>query len=566
MLTKHRLFTAQGNCCAPSPMPPNQRQLSAVRFVSISVLSVCLLVASSLMPATSLAEEQRHTVASGENLNKIVRKYYPDLDKREQRAMMKRIVEANPKGFIGGSINGLKLGVELTLPDTESDADDPKEEKEQEDEKAADSSSKNEKDEKSSDNEDNDDDVKEKAENKERQTDEKETSTEKTSAAKTESETDADKSDANKDELSDKKADDAESGEKQKDEDEKDEQENVEASEESTKSTEQADDNNETEKADKSTENAADVDKSDATDANDAAVVTQLKSQNEQLEALLEKYEAEIEILQAKSAKPDTTTDSAGTEALEAQVEQLTALAEKYEIENEALKEKLDSGSASDSDEKASGNAVVATGDDDVESLKAQVEQLTALAEKYETELDELKEQGCAANNTAENADSNANVDTDIAALKTALSEKDEKIAQLKSQVADFTEANSELSRQLAEAESNLVLKWVLGGVALFALLFGFYVISSRLRKRADEAAAEELKSVMASAEAAVEKSLDDKDPEEDNFEADIKLDIAKAYLELNNSFAAHEILQEVLREGSTSQQTKAQKLLEQIQ
>ncbi|HHC74508.1 MAG TPA: hypothetical protein ENK78_05495, partial [Thiothrix sp.] len=84
--------------------------------------------------------------------------------------------------------------------------------------------------------------------------------------------------------------------------------------------------------------------------------------------------------------------------------------------------------------------------------------------------------------------------------------------------------------------------------------------------KRADEAAAEELKSVMASAEAAVEKSLDDKDPEEDNFEADIKLDIAKAYLELNNSFAAHEILQEVLREGSTAQQTKAQKLLEQIQ
>jgi len=553
MLTKHQLFTAQGNCCASSPMSPNQRQLSAVRFVSISVLSVCLLVASSLMPTTSLAEERQHTVGSGENLNKIVRKYYPDLDKRERRAMMQRIVDENPKGFIGGSINGLKLGVALTLPDlddpNDQDSESAKEKQAQEaekDEKAADNDEKN-----------KDDDVKEKAENKEKQTDEKETAAatavENTSDAKADSDTD--KADADKDEPNDKKADGAESDEKPTDE--KDEKANVESSEKSTKSTEQADN---------STNNAEDVDKSDATDANNAEVVTQLKSQNEQLEALLEKYEAEIEILQAKLAKPDKTNDSEETEALKAQVEQLTALAEKYETENEALKEKLDSGSSSDGDEKASGDSAVASGSDDAESLKAQVEQLTALAEKYETELDELKEQGGSANNATENTDSDVNADTDIAGLKTELSEKDEKITQLKNQVADFTKANSELSRQLADAESNLVLKWVLGGVALFALLFGFYITSSRLRKRADEAAAEELKSVMASAEAAVEKSLDDKNPEEDNFEAEIKLDIAKAYLELNNSFAAHEILQEVLREGSVAQQTKAQKLLEQIQ
>lgn len=554
MLTKHQLFTAQGNCCASSPMSPNQRQLSAVRFVSISVLSVCLLVASSLMPTTSLAEERQHTVASGENLNKIVRKYYPDLDKRARRAMMQRIVDENPKGFIGGSINGLKLGVALTLPDlddpNDQDSESSKEKQAQEakkDEKAADNDEKN-----------KDDDVKEKAENKEKQTDEKETAAavENTSDAKADS--DADKADADKDEPSDKKADGAESDEKPRDEkNEKDEKENVESSEKSTKSTEQADN---------STNNAEDVDKSDVTDANNAEVVTQLKSQNEQLEALLEKYEAEIEILQAKLAKPDKTSESEETEALKAQVEQLTALAEKYETENEALKEKLDSGSSSDGDEKASSDSAVASGSDDAESLKAQVEQLTALAEKYETELDELKEQGGSANNTTENTDSDVNADTDIAGLKIKLSEKDEKITQLKNQVADFTKANSELSRQLADAESNLVLKWVLGGVALFALLFGFYITSSRLRKRADEAAAEELKSVMASAEAAVEKSLDEKDPEEDNFEAEIKLDIAKAYLELNNSFAAHEILQEVLREGSVAQQTKAQKLLEQIQ
>ena len=49
---------------------------------------------------------------------------------------------------------------------------------------------------------------------------------------------------------------------------------------------------------------------------------------------------------------------------------------------------------------------------------------------------------------------------------------------------------------------------------------------------------------------------------EDDSLEAGVKIDIAKAYIELNNTDAANEILQEAMIEGSASQKEEAESLL----
>ena len=52
---------------------------------------------------------------------------------------------------------------------------------------------------------------------------------------------------------------------------------------------------------------------------------------------------------------------------------------------------------------------------------------------------------------------------------------------------------------------------------------------------------------------------------EEESVEADIKLDIGKAYLDMDMSEAAIEILQEAYEEGSEKQRLETQSLLEKL-
>lgn len=608
----------------------NKNNLPTCHFVSSRVLGSCLLLSASLFVATpSFAEEQQYTVASGDTLIRIVRKEYPSIkDRQSQRTIMREIVKQNSNSFINEDVNGIKLGATLTLPSLETIEGLQKSSSEAEQEAPTVSAA--------SDDAEQTETATDVAEAEEDEAQEPASDTkpdEKVESTET-SDNDAVVSAqaASEDNVASSEADDALDSEKKRlesalaDAEEKIKQLNgdleavkssdaKQASEALAASKAKASDlskkldaleaqnealtekltdieskyaNLQSETSEQASNKAADEQANAENDEQLDALKTSLsqeQAKNKDLQDKIKQYEADIEIVNAKLAdlqkqsadaaiKPEASA-SDDIEALNAQVEQLTSLAEKYEKENEELKQQL-AGSAN----AATGEGATAGSDSEqIEALQTQLEQITALAEKYEVELDELKAQGMsgAVSQTAEpEADSAA-----LASLQSDLEKKDQRITSLEGQVEDFSSENVELSKRIKELEasSGSGIGWLAWLLPIIGLLGGSYWISSRLRKRADEEAAAELRSVMNSAEAAVERSLTPAEGEssvattaatteqdEDDFEADIKLDIAKAYFELNNEEAAHDILQEVLREGSTNQRTKAEKLLENIQ
>lgn len=602
----------------------NKNNLPTCRFVSSRVLGSCLLLTASLFVATpSFAEEQKYTVASGDTLIRIVRKEYPNIkDRQSQRTIMREIVKQNSNSFINEDVNGIKLGATLTLPSLETieglkktGSEVEPEASEASAESVAPATEKAEvaeaeatdvaevqepaSDTKPTETSDNDDAAASTEASPENSVAASETDTLDSEKKRLESAlADAEEKikqlngDLEATKSSDvKQASEALAASKAKASDLSKKLDALEAQNEAL--TEKLTDieskyaNLQLETNDQTSNKTADEQASTENDEQLKALTASLsqeQAKNKDLQDKIKQYEADIEIVNAKLAdlqkqfadaatKPEASA-SDDMEALNAQVEQLTSLAEKYEKENEELKQQL------------AGNANVGTGEgatagsdsEQIEALQAQLEQITALAEKYEVELDALKAQGMsgAVSQTAEpEADSAA-----LASLQSDLEKKDQRITSLEGQVEDFSSENVELSKRIKELEasSGSGIGWLAWLLPIIGLLGGSYWISSRLRKRADEEAAAELRSVMNSAEAAVERSLTPAEGEsvattaatteqdEDDFEADIKLDIAKAYFELNNEEAAHDILQEVLREGSTNQRTKAEKLLENIQ
>ena len=64
---------------------------------------------------------------------------------------------------------------------------------------------------------------------------------------------------------------------------------------------------------------------------------------------------------------------------------------------------------------------------------------------------------------------------------------------------------------------------------------------------------------------ATIDEDEFDFDVESDADSAETKLDLAKAYIDMGDEDGARDILKEVLEEGTSDQQTKAQTLLEQL-
>jgi len=596
---------------------PNKDNLPTCRFVSSRVLGSCLLLTTSLFVATpSFAEEQKYTVTTGDTLIRIVRKKYPEIkDRQSQRIIMSEIVKQHKKSFINDDVNGIKRGSILTVPGLEAieGLKKPEPEPVQEEPKPAEQPEPVKEEPKPAEQPNDEDVAESKPEEKEEPTQasaaEESTSTQ-TSPAALESEkkklesslasAEAKIKQLNSDleaiKSSDaKQASEALAASKAKASDLSKKLDELEAQNEAL--TEKLTDI-ESKYANLQSESSEQPSSIETGEKAKAEIDEKLKSltdslsqeqaKNKSLQDTLRQYEADIEIVNAKladlqkqsaNAEPESAT-SDEIEALNAQVEQLTSLAEKYEKENEELKQQL-AGSASAG--TGEGAATAGSDSEQVEALQTQLDQITALAEKYEAELDALKAQGMsgAASQTAE-----PEVDPAMLTnLQSDIEKKDQRIAALENQVEDFSSENVELSKKVKalEESSGSGMGWLAWLLPIIALLGGSYWISSRLRKRADEEAAAELRSVMSSAEAAVERSFTPADgtttataaatgtgsvaeQDEDDFEADIKLDIAKAYFELNNQDAAHDILQEVLREGSTNQRTKAEKLLENIQ
>lgn len=615
MQTKFRSKTMTNNDRQQSVRPDN---LPICHFVSSRVLGSCLLLATSLFIATpSVAEEQKYVVSSGDTLIRIVRKQYPEIkDRQSQRIIMNEVVKLNDNGFINNDINGIRLGSTLVLPGIDAidglkkpaPKDVVEEEVVEEKKPAIDQDQASEASSEATQASPAEEPVKEETtpeQTPQSSSSESKGSDDATLTAQLTALTDEKK--ALESTLSEtqskvkqlsteleairssdtRQASEALSTSETKVADLSKKVDELEAQNEAlTEKLDTVEEKYSSLKSEKDQQDSSLINVENAKTGAESQLqsltesLNQERAKNKRIQEEIKQYEADIEILNAKLADLEKTSGNAEesataakattdqVEALTAQVEQLTSLAEKYETENSDLKQQISKQSTPDG---ANETAISGSGSGDIEALQAQVEQITALAEKYESELDALKAQGVSAGESQ--VAEPAAVDPDVLSnLQSDNEKKEQRITELERQVQDFTGANADLSRQIEvlKESSGSGTGWLAWLLPIFALLGGSYWLSSRLRKRADEEAAEELRSVMSSAEAAVEESLPASngavEQENDDFEADIKLDIAKAYFELNNQDAAHNILQEVLREGSTEQRTKAEKLLENIQ
>ena len=291
--------------------------------------------------------------------------------------------------------------------------------------------------------------------------------------------------------------------------------------------------------------------------------IADLQTQIEQLNALVDKYEKEQEEA-SQSAENTTTSDGKSVEDLKTELEQLQALVTKYEADQEdadaqiqKLQEQLKAAGAN----PQTGDTASASSDE-IANLQAEIESL-----KQENAA--LKEQ--------------------LDAAKTQSSQDAATIKQLQDQLATNNNAseakqvasNTAATPQKSSGSGLSILSWLL---PLLAILIGLYLLSRLIKRMRDKKATEEFKAAMvttASANTASafgidgsapapyqEKIADDGDAttdteEEDSVEAAVKLNIAKAYFELQEQEAANEILQEVMIEGSRKQKEEAEKLVQ---
>lgn len=327
------------------------------------------------------------------------------------------------------------------------------------------------------------------------------------------------------------------------------------------------------------------------------------KAESTELKKQLETLKTE----QAKQAKANDELSAANKqiETLQSKIEQLNTQISTLETE----KDNKDQTSSSDANKPDTNK---------LEELQAQVTFLQGLADKNEADMDEkdaqikqLEEKVAMLGGTTAGSEDNNAVATDTAQLE-ALKEENSQlqteinkaiekanqdsntIKQLKADLAAATAAKpvpstspqAPATSPAAEAEKTSepstwlklsILSWLL---PLLAILIGLYLLSRLIKRKRDQQATENFKTAMAtsaSSNTASAFGIDGSAPapnvasdsenseqvvEEDSLEAGVKIDIAKAYLDLNETEAANEMLQEAMIEGSRSQKEAAEKLL----
>ena len=295
--------------------------------------------------------------------------------------------------------------------------------------------------------------------------------------------------------------------------------------------------------------------------------IADLQTQIEQLNALVDKYEKEQKEA-SQSAENTATSDGKSVEDLKTELEQLRSLVTKYEADQEdadaqiqKLQEQLKAVGANPQTEDTADTA--STSNDEIANLQAEIESL-----KQENTI--LKEQ--------------------LDAAKTQSSQDTATIKQLQDQLA--TNNHPSEAKQVASNTATTPQKSSGSGLAIFSwllplltILIGLYLLLRLIKRMRDKKATEEFKAAMvttASANTATAFGIDGSAPapyqevhsnnngtssnaieEEDSLEAAVKLNIAKAYFELQDQEAANEILQEVMIEGSRKQKEEAEKLVQ---
>lgn len=340
------------------------------------------------------------------------------------------------------------------------------------------------------------------------------------------------------------------------------------------------------------------------------ALITKLEADNEELsktdtatiekqfaeaQAQIEKQKLQINTLEIEKTallktSSNTETSSKQIEDLQSEIDLLNSLVAKYEADQE---------------EKAPATDSKNTSSKQVEGLQAELELLQGLITKYEADQEEsdalikqLKETSSGSNSSAEPSINTSQHNTEIekltqenSSLKAALdsartkaAEDSKAISELKTKLASSTKEPTQTATttppQKTEPTSGLKLSSLSWLLPLLAILIGLYLLSRLIKRSRDKKATEDFKTAMSTSVTSNTASAfgidgsapapssetpnNDNKPsnEDDSLEAGVKIDIAKAYIELNDIEAANEILQEVIVEGSTPQKEEAERLL----
>ena len=182
----------------------------------------------------------------------------------------------------------------------------------------------------------------------------------------------------------------------------------------------------------------------------------------------------------------------------------------------------------------------------------------------------------------------------DSAAISKQLAEKERVTETLKTQLAETKRQNDALQEELQtkittmESNSSNNLPWIISALLALVMLPLLWLLKQKMQalptvsvanqalkkepvaKPVTQAAAPRVADSLPTATIAtptatvtpVVSNARADDHSDDNLEADIKLDMARAYMDLRNASAAAEILQDVLLEGGARQRQEAREIL----
>lgn len=513
------------------------------RKILVNCLVLLVGVLGSLGFASSALAETKYEIQSGDSLSKIISKNYPNTPRGSYAIIIADIIKNNPSAFSNKNANSLRLGKILTLPEKDSIAGLKKE------------------------------DVTPSSTVTEKPAEPDTVATnEETTKASTETNKETAEASTAAEKISDVVADSS-----------------ISAKAKEIKSEETATTSTSEQEAD-TKENAA---------IESAQKIEDLKAEVEQLRTLITKYEADQD---NKKTKETASSDADTIEKLQAELEQQRALVTKYETDqadnkaadnkennsyaledlqtqNEQLRtlvEKYEADAPSDAANNSS-----ASSDQALEDARTEIDLLKSLVKKYEADAED------APQNTSEG-------NTDNSAKMAALTEKVEKLTQqntqlqldiktAQTQLSESKQINAKATTVAAQQNSSPPIwkqfSWILPLIAIF---IGLYLLLRLVKRIRDKKATKELKIALSSvpetqkSNTAAAFSVDgsmlptastvEKAPvEEDSVEAGVKIDMAKAYLDLDDHEAAQELLQEAVVEGSTGQRTIAENLLKKL-
>lgn len=277
-----------------------------------------------------------------------------------------------------------------------------------------------------------------------------------------------------------------------------------------------------------------------------------------------------------EATEKTSSTDNQKAQQLETARNQLQQQVEKLEGENSSLRERIEKY---ETERKQL--------DDELKSLEQEVKDLqvklkqqgsqqtsetTELLDKANTELAGFKEENQSLKKALEDAKSLlAKRDAEIEQLQNQINTLNTDTQKLETDLQATQVANTELVKNKQQPTFNKMLPWLLAGLSSLLLIALLWLL--RRQNRTDttttitEAAqtpatpptANEASPFKPQNTATDEPSLPN---EPDHPDAKIKLNIARAYLDMRDTDAAYDILQEVLREGSNPQKQEAREIL----